>query len=168
MGSRRPSAPVLIVEDNYETREVLERILELWGYATATAEDGLAALGYLRGGNPACLIILDLRMPIMDGWALSRELQGDPKFAQIPVVAFSANIEVDFPGAAEGVTDHGVPERTLVLGLRCLAHLRETLLNELAVRRIAGMLTQQFFLDVCQAVQEFPRSGGWRGRLGIS
>jgi len=81
MGSRRPSAPVLIVEDNYETREVLERILELWGYATATAEDGLAALGYLRGGNPACLIILDLRMPIMDGWALSRELQADPKFA---------------------------------------------------------------------------------------
>jgi len=99
MGSRRPSAPVLIVEDTYETREVLERILELWGYATATAEDGLAALGYLRGGNPACLIILDLRMPIMDGWALSRELQADPKFAQIPVVAFSANIEGDFPGA---------------------------------------------------------------------
>src|SRR5213593_4124887 len=96
MGSRRPSAPVLIVEDTYEMREVLERILELWGYATATAEDGLAAL---RGGNPACLIILDLRMPIMDGWALSRELQADPKFAQIPVVAFSANIEGDFPGA---------------------------------------------------------------------
>src|SRR5947199_57574 len=99
MGSRRPSAPVLIVEDNDETREVLEQILELRGYATATAEDGLAALGYLRGGNPACLIILDLRMPIMDGWALSRELQADPKFAQIPVVAFSANIDGDFPGA---------------------------------------------------------------------
>ena len=98
MGSRRPSAPVLIVEDNDETREVLEQILELRGYATATAEDGQAALAHLRGGNPACLIILDLLMPVMDGWTLSRELRADPKFAHIPVVAFSGNIEGDFPG----------------------------------------------------------------------
>src|SRR5439155_19226833 len=99
MGSRRPSAPVLIVEDNDETGEVLERMLERRGYATATAEDGQAALAYLRGGNPACLIILDLLMPVMDGWTLSRELQGDLRFAHIPVVAFSGIIEGNFPGA---------------------------------------------------------------------
>ena len=99
MAFRRSSPPVLIVEDNEETREVLQRVLELRGYATATAGDGQAALDYLRSGKPACLIILDLRMPVMDGWALMRELQADPTFAQIPVVAFSANIEGELPGA---------------------------------------------------------------------
>jgi CheY-like chemotaxis protein len=99
MAPRRPSAPVLIVEDNEETREVLRRVLEVRGYATATAGDGQAALDYLRGGKPACLISLDLRMPVMDGWALMPKLQADPRFAPIPVVAFSANIEGELPGA---------------------------------------------------------------------
>jgi CheY-like chemotaxis protein len=95
----RPSAPVLIVEDNRETRDVLRMILQLRGYATVLAEDGQEALDYLREGNPASLIILDLRLPIMDGWELSAAINTDPRLARIPVVVFSANIEGDFPGA---------------------------------------------------------------------
>jgi CheY-like chemotaxis protein len=95
----RPSAPVLIVEDNRETRDVLRMILELRGYNIATADDGQEALAYLYDGNPVCLIILDLRMPIMDGWAVCRALKADPTLTDIPVIAFSANIDGDLPGA---------------------------------------------------------------------
>ena len=94
-----PSAPILIVEDNRETRDVLQMILDLRGYATVTADDGQEAMAYLGDGHPVCLIILDLRMPIMDGWEVFRALQADPAFASIPVIAFSANIDGNLPGA---------------------------------------------------------------------
>jgi len=99
MGSRRPSAPVLIVEDNAETRDVLKMVLEINGYAVAMARDGSEALEYLRAGHPACLIILDLRMPIMDGWTFLGVIQADARLADLPVIAFSANIDGDVPGA---------------------------------------------------------------------
>lgn len=65
----------------------------------ALAQDGQEALDYLRAGQPAALIILDLRMPIMDGWAMLRHLQADAELAGIPVIAFSANVQGDVPGA---------------------------------------------------------------------
>ena len=114
MGSRRPTAPVLIVEDNDETRNVLQRLLELRGYATATADDGQAALDYLRSGKAACLIMLDLRMPVMDGWTLMRELQSDPALPQIPVVAFSANVEGDVPGAVATIRKAAVDPEVML------------------------------------------------------
>jgi len=98
VGSRRPSAPVLVVEDNAETRDVLRMLLEINGYAVEMARDGSEAIEYLRAGYPACLIILDLRMPIMDGWILLRVLQADPYLAEIPAIAFSAFIEGELPG----------------------------------------------------------------------
>ena len=51
----RVDAPVLIVDDNLETREVLQHVLAIKGYPTATAADGKAALDYLRGGGAASL-----------------------------------------------------------------------------------------------------------------
>ena len=53
-------------------------------------------------------------MPIMDGWALMRELQADPRFAQIPVVAFSANIENDLPGAVATIRKAAVDPDVLL------------------------------------------------------
>jgi len=55
-----------------------------------TAKHGREALDYLRGFAAPCLILLDLRMPVMDGWTLRRELLADPLLATIPVVAVSA------------------------------------------------------------------------------
>jgi CheY-like chemotaxis protein len=107
---------VLVVEDNAETRGVVEMLLEINGYAVALACDGAEALDYLRAGNRACLIVLDLRMPVMDGWTFLRILKDDPALADIPVIAFSANLEGELPGTVATVRKAGVdPE--LFLGL---------------------------------------------------
>lgn len=87
-----PKPPVLIVDDNRETRNALERILRFRGYVTATAGDGEEALRYLRSGQSACLIILDVFMPVMDGLVFCRELLADPALAGIPVIAYSAGL----------------------------------------------------------------------------
>jgi two-component system, chemotaxis family, chemotaxis protein CheY len=94
--ARQVPAPVLIVDDNPETLDVLRRVMSVRGYKTVTAEDGLDALTYLRGGGRASVIVLDMRMPNMDGWAFRRALAADARFAAIPIVIFSAD-----PRAAE-------------------------------------------------------------------
>jgi CheY-like chemotaxis protein len=102
MGSR-PLAPVLVVDDNAETREVLKLVLEVSGYAVALARDGSEAMDYLRSGNAACLVILDLLMPVMDGWTFLKVLRAYPTLAEIPVVAFSAIVEDDVPGTVASI-----------------------------------------------------------------
>ena len=94
-----PRGPVLIVEDNQATREVLQLILEMKGYETATAEDGLDALAYLRGGEVPSVVVLDVRMPNMDGTSLQRAMRADPRWASIPVVIFSAYPPASTEGA---------------------------------------------------------------------
>ena len=88
--------PILIVEDNFETRQILERLLGVRGYRAVSVGNGLAALDYLRAGG-ASVIILDIRLPGIDGHAVLDELRRDPHLAAIPVVVYSAE-----PG---GVTD---------------------------------------------------------------
>jgi CheY-like chemotaxis protein len=87
MGER---ASVLVVEDNDETRAVLERILVWRGYAVESATDGEEALAVLRAGRRPTVIILDLAMPVMDGETFLREMRATPALASIPVVAFTA------------------------------------------------------------------------------
>ena len=89
--SRAVRAPILVIEDNDDTREVLERVLLISRYDVATARDGLEALAYLRGGGRPAAIILDLAMPNMDGVALRRALSADPRFADIPIIVYTAN-----------------------------------------------------------------------------
>jgi CheY-like chemotaxis protein len=96
----RADAPVLIVDDNADTRDVLRHVLAIKGFPTATAADGQAALDYLRGGGDASLIILDLRMPGMDGHAFRAAQLADPLLADIPVIIFTASPETDLPNPA--------------------------------------------------------------------
>ena len=70
---------------------MLERVLAVRGHATVSAGDGLDALSYLRGGGTASVILLDMRMPNMDGWAFRRALQEDARFAAIPIVIYTAD-----------------------------------------------------------------------------
>jgi len=104
--AQAPHTRVLIVEDNADTRDALEQMLRLRGYETVTADDGLDALTYLRGGGGASLILLDMRMPNMDGAALQRALKSDPRWAEIPVVILSA-FPPDDPGDAVAVLRKG-------------------------------------------------------------
>ena len=63
---------VFIVEDDLDTREMIGRFLELEGFAVESAANGLQALDRLRTGTRACVILLDLMMPVMDGWEFRR------------------------------------------------------------------------------------------------
>jgi len=84
------SATVLIVEDDLDTREMLGRFLELEGYNVETAENGKRALERLGSGVGACVILLDLMMPVMDGWQFRQEQIRDGSLADIPVIVVSA------------------------------------------------------------------------------
>ena len=69
---------VLIVEDDTDLRETLSQILTDEGYRVWSAEHGQAALDCLRDGSKPCLILLDLTMPVMNGWQFRAEQREDP------------------------------------------------------------------------------------------
>jgi len=82
--------PILIVEDDSDLRDMMSQLLTLEGYEPASAANGREALEYLREGHAPELILLDLMMPIMDGWEFRREQERDPDLARVPVVVLSA------------------------------------------------------------------------------
>jgi len=81
---------VLVVEDEDAARAGMEQLLRAAGYEAVGAPNGQAALELLRSGLRAKVIILDLMMPVMDGWAFRREQLRDPHLAHIPVIVLSA------------------------------------------------------------------------------
>ena len=90
-----PAHPVLIVEDDPAIRAVLAETLLDDGYQVLTAENGAEALGALAHVHP-CLILLDLMLPVMDGFQFRVTQRLMPSLATIPVVvlsAFPANVE---------------------------------------------------------------------------
>jgi CheY-like chemotaxis protein len=84
------SGYILIVEDDDDIREALTQILELEGYTVREAANGREALD-ISAREPPSLILLDLMMPVMDGWQFRAEQIKDPALAQIPVVVISAD-----------------------------------------------------------------------------
>jgi CheY-like chemotaxis protein len=81
----------MIVEDDSEIRETLKEIIELEGYTVYTAPDGKKALEMLRNAHDRpCLVLLDLMMPVMNGWELLELREQDVLLATIPVVVVSA------------------------------------------------------------------------------
>ena len=80
---------VLVVDDDAAVVRPLVMFFELEGFTLITVTNGLEALAYLRRGGDADVILLDLRMPIMDGWGFRREQLRDPAIARIPVVVLS-------------------------------------------------------------------------------
>ena len=82
---------VFIVEDDLDTREMLEKFLELEGYHVETAANGRQALDRLDHGLKACVIVLDLMMPVMDGWQFRLEQSRREDLASIPVIVVSAS-----------------------------------------------------------------------------
>ena len=81
---------MFIVEDDPDTREMIGRFLELEGFAVVTAANGRQALDRLDAGTRACVILLDLMMPVMDGWEFRRRQASHSAFGNIPVIVFSA------------------------------------------------------------------------------
>ena len=81
---------VMIVEDDRDTREMLERFLELEGFGVRTAPNGQMALASLRAQDPPCVILLDLMMPVMNGWQFREAQRRDAALSLIPVVVVTA------------------------------------------------------------------------------
>ena len=81
---------ILVVDDNGNTRDSLCLLLQSEDYDAEGVENGREALRVLRDGYEACLILLDLMMPVMDGWAFRVEQRQDPSLKDIPVVVLSA------------------------------------------------------------------------------
>ena len=83
-------ATVLLLEDNADVREMMATALKLAGHTVVPAADGSEALRLLKDGLRPRLILLDLMMPVMDGWAFRAALEQDPALTRIPVVVVSA------------------------------------------------------------------------------
>ncbi len=81
---------ILIVEDDRDIRESLQQILELEGYEVLTAANGREGLDVLRGGKQPSMILLDLMMPVMNGWEFLEEQRKDQAISAIPVLVASA------------------------------------------------------------------------------
>jgi CheY-like chemotaxis protein len=77
---------VLVVEDDVDIRDLVADILRLEGYSVEAVENGREALERLRSGPPPRVILLDLMMPVMNGWEFRTAQAQDPELAAIPVV----------------------------------------------------------------------------------
>ena len=90
--ARPPRKPlILVVEDHDSARTALTKMLSATGYDVAEAQNGSEALAQLATGPRPDLILLDLMMPVMDGWEFRNEQLRDGMMAAIPVVLFSAS-----------------------------------------------------------------------------
>lgn len=87
-----PCLDVLLAEDDEDLRDAMVDVLKNAGYTVEAVSNGRAALEWLEDNSPPPkLILLDLMMPVMDGWQFLDERERIPKIAAVPVVVLSAN-----------------------------------------------------------------------------
>jgi CheY-like chemotaxis protein len=93
---------VLIIDDDLDVREALSTILEREGYAVASAADGAEALAWLAREEPPALILLDLMMPVMNGWEFREHQSSDARLSAVPVVVISVTDNIGALGPIAG------------------------------------------------------------------
>ncbi len=81
---------ILLVEDNEMNRDMLSRRLKKKGYEVAIAIDGQQGVDMASAENPD-LILLDMSLPVMDGWEAAKRLKSDPATQQVPIIALTAH-----------------------------------------------------------------------------
>ena len=89
-----PAKMVLIVEDDPDNRAIYQTILEHAGYRVVLAVNGQEGVERATA-QPPDLILMDLSMPVMDGWEAIRQLRSDPRTASVPACVLSAHVIVD-------------------------------------------------------------------------
>ncbi len=82
---------ILYVEDTFENRILIRRVLEAEGYVIVEAENAKSALAYLEKEVPD-LILMDINMPDVDGYTLTEQLRQNPKLDLVPIIALTANV----------------------------------------------------------------------------
>ena len=81
---------ILVVEDNDASRDALARRLQRRGFEVVVAVDGQQAVSVARSKTPD-LILMDLGLPVIDGWEATRQLKADPSTQHIPIIVLSAH-----------------------------------------------------------------------------
>jgi len=135
-----PGEKILIVDDEKNIATLIELHLEMEGYKTSIAYDGATAFERLSEYTPD-LIILDIMMPRMDGWELCRELKGNRKFSDIPVIMLTAKSHKDDIkkgwnlGVADYITKPFSPVRLVEVIKRVLLSKKEAGISLKETRR---------------------------------
>ncbi|MBI5721614.1 MAG: response regulator [Burkholderiales bacterium] len=103
---------VLLVDDNEVNRYLAQYLMEQAGIEVVTATNGHEALRMARARRPQ-LILMDIQMPVLDGYTATEQIKADPQLSGIPVVALT--------------TFAGVADRERALGAGCVAHIAKPL-----------------------------------------
>jgi len=82
---------ILYVEDNPDNRNLVRRVLESEGYTVIEAKDATQALDRLKA-TPTNLILMDINMPDIDGYALTAKIKSMPEYRNLPIIAVTANV----------------------------------------------------------------------------
>ena len=85
---------ILLVEDNEMNLDMLSRRLSRSGYEVVSAQDGAAGVAKATSENPQ-IILMDMSLPVLDGWEATRRLKADPATRSIPVIALTAHAMVE-------------------------------------------------------------------------
>jgi two-component system cell cycle response regulator DivK len=91
MSERKDSLKILYIEDNRDNRMLVKRILEVEGYTVLEAGDGPTGIELAKRENPA-LILVDISMPDMDGYEVTRHLRATEQFRTVPIIALTAKV----------------------------------------------------------------------------
>jgi two-component system, cell cycle response regulator DivK len=86
----QPTRKILLVEDNEMNRDMLSRRLQRKGFQVVMAVDGPQALALSKSEQPG-LILMDMSLPILDGWECTRRLKADEETKKIPIIALTAH-----------------------------------------------------------------------------
>ena len=91
---------ILVIDDDNDVADLLKALLQAEGFQVTSARNGLEALEDLKHDPLPSVILLDLTMPVMDGWEFRFEQQSDARFANIPTIVLSADSSVHRKAAA--------------------------------------------------------------------
>lgn len=81
---------ILVIEDNEENRDSLSRRLQRRGFEVLLAPDGKVGVEKARSEKPD-LVLMDMNMPLVDGWEATRQIKAEPATAHVPVIALTAH-----------------------------------------------------------------------------
>ena len=124
--SSKPLQPLVLVVDDFEdNREMFAEFLELSGFRVSRAANGQEAIERAEADMPD-LVVMDLSLPVMDGWEATRRLKANPRTAKIPVLALSGH---SFPQQEEEALHVG-----------CVALLTKPCMPDVLVSRILSLL----------------------------
>jgi two-component system, cell cycle response regulator DivK len=117
---------ILIADDHEDNRELLQLLLENAGYSVREAKDGSECLEMARDERPD-LIVMDLSMPVLDGWGVFEELKTDLRTRAIPCMAVTAHADLD---------------RNRALETGFIAYVSKPFRNELLLSTVATVLSE--------------------------